>query len=150
MRSPRPPPLKDRARRCTQGVGDTPAQLVDTGAHLLQAGPRGSDQPDGAAPDLVGKAQPHAIDYGSAAVGPHDQQTPFCGHLFQRDLFFKGDVVAIEKDVPAQAQCLPGNAGGIASRHGDQYPMGVRQHLGCGFQALGQVVLLDAATPPGQ
>ena len=133
-----------------QGVGDAPAQLVDAGADLLQSGSRGSDHANGAAAHPVGKAQAHAVDDGRAAVRAHDQQPFFSGHLFERRFVIQRDVVAVEEDVLAQAQRLAGHAGGVAARHRDEHPAGIGQHLGRRFQALGQVVLLDAPAPAGE
>ena len=134
--------LGEVAPASAQRVGQPSPQLVDAAADLLQPRPRRGDHANRPAAHAVGKAQPHPVDNGRAAVGSHDQQPLLGRRPLERDLVLHRDVVAKEKDVPTQTQRLAGHASGVAAWHRDQHPLRLGQHLGCRLQALGEIILL--------
>ena len=54
-------------------LADARTEPVDEASDLLQAGARGGDDADGAAPDHIGETERNPVEDGGAAVRTHDQ-----------------------------------------------------------------------------
>ena len=108
-------------------LGNARAERVESAGDGLQAGSGSANEANTPAPHAIGETEADAVDNGRATVRPHEEASGGAGLLFQGGLFFQGDVVAVEEDVFAHVQRFAGDAGGVAARHGDQYPFRVGQ-----------------------
>ena len=130
--------------------GHAAPQVVNGRADRLQASAGRGYQPDRAAAHPIGEPQADAVNDGGAAVRAHHQQSLLAGGLFERDLVLQRDVVAVQEDVFAQLQRLPGHSRRVAPRHGDQYQIGLRERFGRGLQAAGPESLAGGGAAPGR
>src|SRR5215470_1106164 len=108
----------------TDRVRDAPAEAVDEGRQLLDAGSGSADHADGPAANSVREAQADAVDDRDPAFGPHEQKPPVTPAPLERDLVIERNAVAEEKHVKPTRERLMGLDGGVRPRHGDQGDLG--------------------------
>ncbi len=131
-------------------MGEASPALVNTGRNCLHPGSRGADQADRPAAYSVRESEAHPIDDGGSAIRPHEQQAlRGCGP-FQFDFLFQRNIVAVQKDIASEIQCLPGHCARVAARHRNQDPFSLRQHLGRGLQAAWAIMTRLNRPPSGE
>src|SRR6266498_3075729 len=103
------------------------AKVVDVSSHSLSPSPRGPDYANRSAADAVGESQPSVVDDRCPAIRSHHEQSFFTRSLLQRDFIFKGDIVAIKKNVLIKFKRFARNPCCVTTRNRDKYPIRLRQ-----------------------
>ena len=113
----------------SDAMRDAATAAVDQGRDLLEAGPRGRDDTDGAAPHAVGEGERRARDQGRATVRPHEEKAAPVGVLLEGAFLRQRHVIAEKENVKAPAQRLPRLSGGEGAGNRDQGEAGAGKRL---------------------
>ena len=98
---------------------DAAAETVQETRDLLQPRARRADQPDRAAANTVGEADPDSVEDGGSALGAHHEEPGARGAPLESDLLLERDAVTEDEDVMPGGERLMSLVGGVGSRHGD-------------------------------
>src|SRR5205823_13307658 len=78
---------------------DAAAGTVQEPRDLLQRRARRADQPDRAAANTVGEADPDSVEDGGSALGAHHEEPGARGAPLESDLLLERDAVTEDEDV---------------------------------------------------
>jgi hypothetical protein len=109
----------------SDGLRDAGPGAVDQRRYLLQAGPRGRDDADGTAVELVCESERESVEQRGPTVRTHHELVVRAAERLEVSLGLDWDVIGKNLDVQAGVQRQPRLADGVRARHRDERHGGV-------------------------